>query len=36
MEISSMTNVKIPKPQKRESVQSKTEFATTDAIIGTL
>ena len=28
--MSSMTNVKISKPQKLESVQSKTEFATTE------
>ena len=36
MEIPSITNVKISKPQKLESVQSKTPLVTTDAIIGTL
>ena len=31
-----MTNIKISKPRKLESVQSKTALVTTNAIIGTL
>ena len=36
MEIQTMTNVKISKPQKLESAQSKTALVSTDAIMGTL
>ena len=36
MEIPSITNIKISKPRKLESVQSKTALVATDAIIGTL